>query len=73
LEPFAKYADAVAKDHPGWDHDGFSIGLPDALAYPEVDGTLRPFRRARTALATINAALGRVEASPLTPGEKGEG
>lgn len=46
LKPFADYAERIARDHPGWDHDGFSFSLPDEGA-----PTMREFRAARAALA----------------------
>ena len=41
LEPFAAFAEYVAKNHPGWDHDEFTVGR---------GLTLEPFRAAHAAL-----------------------
>lgn len=49
LKPFAVYAALVAREHPGWDHDAFVVGLPDAYARGIDANTLGPFRRARAA------------------------
>lgn len=47
LEPFAAIAEDVAKNHPGWNTDGFHLTSP---GWPYVI-KLGPFRRARSALA----------------------
>lgn len=43
LEPFAAFAEHVAKEHPGWDHDGFQLTV-------ECAPTMAAFRQARAAL-----------------------
>lgn len=47
LKPFADYAERIAKDHPGWDHDAFDFQLPDC------GPTMRAFRAARAALGKL--------------------
>lgn len=42
LEPFAKAAEYVSREHPGWDHDGFQVKW-----FGEYLLDLAPFRRAR--------------------------
>lgn len=46
LRPFADYAARIVKDHPGWDHDGFSFQLPGVGA-----PTMREFLCARETMA----------------------
>ena len=43
LEPFAAFAEWVAVDRPGWDHDGFALVYGASLEKPLL---LAPFRRA---------------------------
>ena len=50
LIPFAKYAAWVAANHTGWDHDDFSVGLPDGIFANSGADVLGPFRRARALL-----------------------
>jgi hypothetical protein len=64
LEPFVDYAQMVAKDHPGWNHDWFTLGLPDS------DMTMAPFRNARAALSEYKAAKSAwAQATPPEPSE----
>ena len=44
LKPFAEFADIIAKERPGWDHDGF--GLLPSMEDPRLRLSLAPFRRA---------------------------
>lgn len=48
LRPFADFAEVIAHEHPGWDHDFFTI--TDGL-------TMKPFRAAR---AIIRKAEGKL-------------
>lgn len=44
LEPFAEFAEMVAKEHPGWDHDDFEFVGPGYTI------KFAPFRRARASV-----------------------
>ena len=57
--PFAKFAEMVVKEHPGWDHDAF--GITDDL-------NMKPFRAARAFLASLPTPA--VVAVPIEPGEE---
>jgi hypothetical protein len=50
LKPFANYAAWVAEHHPGWDHDDFSVGLPDGFFAKTGADKLGAFRAALCAL-----------------------
>jgi hypothetical protein len=43
--PFVEFAEFVAADHPGWDHDAFSIDLPGGYLF-----SMKPFRALRVAV-----------------------
>lgn len=49
LKPFADFAEHCANEHPGWDHDGFTVDvrLTESCGFPKMDA----FRRARAALS----------------------
>ena len=53
LMPFAEYAAWVSENHPGWDHDDFSVGLPDGMFSGSDADRLGPYRRARAALKAV--------------------
>lgn len=48
LEPFAKFAEHIARERPGWDHDDFTFAGP----LSETKITMGDFRRARAALTS---------------------
>lgn len=51
LRPFADYAEYVAREHPGWDHDQFTIDVEQ----PRLP-TMKEFRAARAALTAYEKA-----------------
>lgn len=53
LKPFAAFADQIAKERPGWDHDGFTFGGP----LEDTRLTMGDFRRARAAFTRAESSL----------------
>lgn len=52
LEPFAGFAESIAANHPGWDHDGFAMSTtPTGMMLP-----FSWFRRSRSTLTAIKEA-----------------